>query len=102
MLTSDSVVTPAGSDAAVGAGTEPGADSEGLHPVGRSDARPAPSERAPKSRRESTSGRGRDATMSSKESPSHMRASRRALGGPNKGDAFQFKLSSREAARRIA
>src|SRR5580658_1099526 len=92
MLTSDSVVAtalPGGvitapDAAAVGAGTGPGAGSADLHPIGRSDARPAPSERLPKPRREKSSGRRRYSTMSSKESLSHMRASRRVLWRRNK------------------
>src|SRR5580700_6835713 len=87
MLTSDSVVATAlavgvitASDAAaVGAGTGPGAGSADLHPIGRRDATPAPSEKEPKPRRDRSSGRSRYATMSSKQSLSHMRAIRRAL-----------------------
>src|SRR5580658_8198300 len=87
MLTSDSLVATAlavgaitaPDAAAVGAGAGPGAGSADLHPIGRSDARPAPSEREPKPRRDRSSGRRRYSTMSSKESLSHMAASRRVL-----------------------
>src|SRR5271168_4569772 len=89
MLTYDSVVatalavgaTPAPAAAAVGVGTGPGAGSADLHPIGRSDARPAPSEREPKPRRDRSSDRRRYATMSSKESLSHMRAVDALFGG---------------------
>jgi len=95
MLTSDSVVATAPAvgviapfDAsAVGVGVGAGAGAGDLQPIGRSDAKPAPSERAPKPRRDRRSERRRYATMSSKESLSHMGASRRALRRRNKSEA---------------
>src|SRR4051812_10050260 len=83
MLTSDSVVVaPALAGVPVDAAALPDAagvgdvaGSGGAHPRGRSDARPAPSESEPKVRLDRISWRRRYATMSSKESLSHMRAS---------------------------
>ena len=74
-----------------------------LHPIGRSDARPAPSEREPKPRRDRSSERRRYATMSSKESSSHMRASRRALRRANKGawPTRSTPISSRRSTRTL-
>src|SRR4051812_49059379 len=82
MLTSDSVVVaPARVGVPVDAAALPDAAGEGdvagsagAHP-GRSDARPAASVSEPKVRLARSSSRRRYATMSSKESSSHMRAS---------------------------
>ena len=96
IVTSESVVLGVGVDdgelAADGDGAvaatggfalEAGADAADLQ-AGTS-AIPAPSERAPKVRRERRSWRMRCATMSSKESSSHMNASRRVPRLVNKG-----------------
>src|SRR5277367_625832 len=83
MVTSDSVVAAAPLagvpvDAAAlpdAAGVGDVAGSAGAHPRGTREARPAPSVSEPKVRLDRSSWRRRYATMSSKESLSHMRAS---------------------------
>jgi hypothetical protein len=79
MLTSASVVATALAGLAGGAVAAPGVGAVGAgtasvdwHPMGRSDTRPAPSEREPKPRRDRSPERRRYVTMSSKESSSHM------------------------------
>jgi hypothetical protein len=81
MVTSDSVVAAAppagvpGDAAALPDAAGDVAGSAGAHPRGTRDARPAPIASEPKVRLDRCSWRRRYATMSSKESLSHMRAS---------------------------
>src|SRR5690349_8285857 len=81
MVTSSSVVAtapPAGVPVAAlpdAAGVGEVAGSAGAQATGRRDERPAPSVAEPKARLDRPSRRRRYATMSSKESLSHMRAS---------------------------
>src|ERR1700722_5794862 len=83
MVTSDSVTAaapPAGAAAVAAAlpeaaGVGDVAGSAGAHPRGMRDERPAPSVSEPKMRLDRSSWRRRYATMSSKESLSHMRGS---------------------------